>query len=164
MEQLLTPKKDIKGWGVDADFANRPAVPYWKKPEGGTGAHWTAPEQQPNFSDFQSIERKQPSHVFGNAPGPRGISGMIRGFAYQYSESSWGRWLPLMLADRIDVFEGIVEDIFRGRIPNPFAEMGLKSEFKYNRKSAVKKSLLFSFLFLIPLAIFMTAKKTPQAK
>lgn len=35
-----------------------------------------------------------------------------------------------MLADRVDVVEGIVMDIVRLRPPNPFSEMGLRSEFR----------------------------------
>jgi hypothetical protein len=45
----------------------------------------------------------------------------------------------LMAADRVDVVEGVVEDLARGRIPNIPAEMGLRSELSHNRSGLVRK-------------------------
>ncbi|MGZ5248454.1 MAG: hypothetical protein ACXWCR_15210, partial [Flavitalea sp.] len=49
---------------------------------------------------------------------------------------------PLILADRINVIEGIVDDLKHGIIPNIFAEKGWKSEWKYNRKGLIQKVLI----------------------
>ena len=37
-----------------------------------------------------------------------------------------------MLADRVNVVEGIIDDLKRGHIPNIFAEKGWKAEWKHN--------------------------------
>src|SRR3712207_7840697 len=47
-------------------------------------------------------------------------------FAFGYSESSYGHWLPLMLADRVGVVEGVLGDLKQGHLPNVFAEGGWK--------------------------------------
>ncbi len=43
-----------------------------------------------------------------------------------------------MLADRINVFEGILDDLKKGHVPNFFAERGWTAEWKYNRENFVK--------------------------
>ncbi len=45
-----------------------------------------------------------------------------------------------MGADRIDVVEGLVEDLGRGKIPNIPAEMGARAEWKHNKKGLVTKT------------------------
>ena len=35
--------------------------------------------------------------------------------------------------------EGVADDLARGHIPNIFGEMGLKADWKYNRKALVTK-------------------------
>jgi hypothetical protein len=47
--------------------------------------------------------------------------------------------VPLVLADRINVVEGYIDDLMHGIIPNPFAERGWQAEWKYNRKELVQK-------------------------
>jgi hypothetical protein len=44
-----------------------------------------------------------------------------------------------MLADRVGVVEGYLEDLSRGHVPNIFAERGWKAEWKHNRKSLVTR-------------------------
>ena len=67
---------------------------------------------------------------------------MIRRQAFRYSESQWAHWLMLMAADRVNVVEGVVEDVGRGRIPNIPGEMGLRSELQHNRDGLVRKVLV----------------------
>jgi hypothetical protein len=64
---------------------------------------------------------------------------MIRRFAFKYGEGSFGHWIPLLIADRVNVVEGVVEDLSRGHIPNIFAEKGWKAEWKHNPAGLVKK-------------------------
>jgi hypothetical protein len=136
---------EIPGWGADLDPARRPAVPMEKAPEGGTGAHWDIPEvQQSSVKVFKSIEHPRMPPVYGTTLPPRGLSGRIRDFAFQYSEGRMEHWLGLLLADRVNVVEGIIDDLKSGHIPNIFAEMGLKAEWKYNRQGFIRKSLLVS--------------------
>ncbi len=134
---------EVKGWGADKNPLDRPAYPMWHQPEEGTGAHWIEPEKQEmKFTVLKSIERPAMTSAFGTSVPPSGLSGAIRKFAFKYSESSFGHWIPLLIADRVDMVEGVLDDLKHGHIPNVFKEMGLKSEFKYNRKSAIKKTMV----------------------
>jgi hypothetical protein len=58
---------------------------------------------------------------------------MIRRFAFHYSESSYGHWLPLMLADRVNAVEGVLDDLASGHVPNVLAERGWNAEWRHNR-------------------------------
>ncbi|MDQ3234705.1 MAG: hypothetical protein M3Q07_23110 [Pseudobdellovibrionaceae bacterium] len=135
----------IPGWGADLDKANRPAVPMEKTPEHGTGAHWDIPELQPRtMKVFKSIEHPRMPPVFGTSVPPTGLSGRIKEYAYSFGEGRPARWLPILLADRINVVEGLIDDLRKGHIPNIFAEMGWKAEWKYNREGFIKKALVVS--------------------
>lgn len=120
----------IKGWGVDIDPENDPTYPMKKRIDEETrGYTWDRPPLQPvNIEVLKSVERPNITAVFGTSVPPKGLSGMIRRHAFKYSESSYGRWLPLILADRIGVIEGYIEDFSKGTVPNIFAERGWKSE------------------------------------
>ncbi len=64
------------------------------------GYTWERPPQQPiDVEILRSVERPFVTSVFGTSTPPAGLSGKIRRFAFKYSESSYGRWLPLVLAD-----------------------------------------------------------------
>lgn len=131
----------IIGWGVDTDLENDPTYPMKdRNDEEKLGYSWERPEQQPlDVKVLRSVERPNVTAVFGTSTPPRGLSGLIRNFAFKFSESSYSRWVPLILADRINVIEGIISDISRGHFPNFFAERGWKSEWKYNRMGAIRK-------------------------
>ncbi|PRY55328.1 hypothetical protein B0I27_101297 [Arcticibacter pallidicorallinus] len=142
MENSLEEKhRDKNGWAIDADPKNDPTYPMKKRSnEEHKGYTWERPTQQ--FVDVEvlhSNERPNITAVFGTSTPPSGLSGMIRRKAFEYSENHYGHWLPLILADRINVVEGIVDDLKRGHIPNIFAERGWNAEWKYNRKAALTK-------------------------
>ena len=44
-----------------------------------------------------------------------------------------------MLADRVDVLEGMVADLSHGKLPNIWAEKGYDMEWKYNRTAFITK-------------------------
>lgn len=136
--------KHIKGWGVDADPKNDPTYPIKHRTnEEHKGYSWERPPQQPiNIEVLHSNERPNVTAVFGTSVPPSGLSGMIRRYAFKYGESSYGHWLPLILADRINVVEGILDDLKRGHIPNIFAERGWKAAWKYNRKAFTQKIIV----------------------
>ena len=129
----------VKGWGVDADPKNDPTYPMKKRNNGEhAGYSWERPPQQPvTVEVLHSNERPNLTAVFGTSTPPSGLSGMLRRFAFQYSESSYGHWLPLMLADRVGVVEGILGDLAHGHIPNIPGELGVKAEWKHNRKNLI---------------------------
>jgi len=135
-----TNHKDIKGWGSDANPENDPTYPMKKRTnEEHEGYSWERPTQQAiDVEILHSNERPNITAVFGTSAPPSGLSGKIRRYAFKYSESSYGHWLPLMLADRINVFEGILDDLKKGHVPNFFAERGWTAEWKYNRENFVK--------------------------
>jgi hypothetical protein len=130
----------IKGWGIDADPENEPTYPY-KEYTGDDHQrlNWERPPlQEQNVEILKSNERPNLSAAFGTSTPPSGLSGAIRRYAFKYSEGSWGHWLPLILADRVNVVEGLIDDLKRGYIPNIFAERGWAAEWKYNRKGFIK--------------------------
>ena len=141
IEKSLIDPSQVKGWGVDADPENDPTYPMKNRNNGEhAGYSWERPTQQPKSVEvLHSNERPNVSATFGTSTPPAGLSGMIRRFAFKYSESSYGHWLPLMLADRVGVVEGYLEDLSRGHVPNVFAERGWKAEWKHNRKSLVTR-------------------------
>ena len=64
----------------------------------------------------------------------------IQDIGYKFSEGRLARWLTLVLADRVDVVEGVIEGLSQGHIPNIPKEMGLRSELRYNRKGSLKRA------------------------
>ncbi|HEX8189796.1 MAG TPA: hypothetical protein VF586_15680 [Pyrinomonadaceae bacterium] len=141
MEQTPVDPSQVKGWGVDADRGNDPTYPMKRRNDGEhEGYSWERPAQQPaDVEVLHSNERPNLSAAFGTSTPPAGLSGVIRRFAFKYSESSYGHWLPLMLADRVGVVEGYLEDLARGHVPNVFAERGWKAEWKHNRTSLMTR-------------------------
>jgi hypothetical protein len=141
MENKRNNPMEIEGWGIDADQQNDPTFPIRNRSkEDHQGKNWERPEQQPQTVELlQSIERPSLSAVFGTSMAPSGLSGMIRRKAFEFSESHLGHWFMLVLADKINVIEGIADDVKQGHFPNFFAEKGLGAEWKYNRKEFTKK-------------------------
>jgi hypothetical protein len=133
----------IKGWGVDLDRNNRPAVPMERTPPRLENVHWSDPENQlVKVKVFHSVERPGLTPVFGTSVPPSGLSGRLRQFAYRLSENDIRHWLLLLFADRVNVLEGIAQDLGRGRIPNFLLEMGVKAEFRHNRAGLARKAAI----------------------
>lgn len=138
----------IKGWGVDANPQNEPTYPI----KNYTGddhkrLNYRKPAlQKVNIEVLHSNERPGVSAVFGTSVPPSGLSGRLRRYAFKHSESSYGHWLPLLLADRINVWEGVISDLRRGKIPNILGELGIRAEWKYNKKGLAKKVLVGAVL------------------
>jgi len=141
MENTTKDYSHIKGWGIDADPKNDPTYPMKNRTDAEqTGYSWDRPSLQPvNTEILHSIERPNISAVFGTSTPPSGLSGMLRRFAFKYSESSYGHWLPLLLADRVNVVEGVLDDLKNGHVPNIFAEKGMKAEWQHNRLGVIQK-------------------------
>ena len=145
----------IPGWGVDADPENDPTWPMRDRScDDGSGADWLRPPLQPQTVEvLTSIEYKHRPAVFGTAAPPSGLSGMIRRVAFLFSESRWTHWLMLMGADRINVVEGLVADLARGKVPDLFDELGLKAEWKYDRPAAVRRAAVATTLTSTAIAL-----------
>jgi len=161
-----TDYKNINGWGIDADPKNEPTYPM----KNWTGddhkrIHWDRPQlKSVNTEILKSVEHARMPAVFGTSVPPSGLSGKMRRFAFTYSEGKWWHWLALLAADRVNMVEGIVDDLSHGYVPNVFAERGWKAEFKYNRASATKK-LATGIFVVAALGAFLYAKnKKPKLK
>src|SRR4051812_46724371 len=137
------PPPGIAGWGADLDPAMRPAVPKERTPPRLDGVHWTQPEKQrQTVKVFHSTERPGLTPVFGTSVPPSGVSGMIRGAAFRFSENDLRHWLMLLFADRVNMVEGILDDLAHGHVPNFFAEMGGPAEWKHNRQGFIRKAFI----------------------
>jgi hypothetical protein len=157
-----TPKgvSQIKGLSVDADPKNDPTYPMKNRNDTEhAGYSWERPQQQPiTIEILHSNERPNVTSVFGTSTPPSGLSGVLRRIAFRYSESSYGHWLPLMLADRVSVVEGVLGDLKHGHVPNVFAERGWKAEWKHNRTSLVRRMLVRAVLVSAALAYFSSRR------
>jgi hypothetical protein len=131
----------IQGWGADLDRKNRPAVPMERTPPRLAGAPIAAPSQQPERMEILvSPERPRITPLFGTSVPPKGISGMLRRLAYKMTENDIRHFMLLLLADRVNVVEGVAEDLMKGHVPNVVGEMGIKSEWQHNRAGLVQKA------------------------
>lgn len=118
-------RSQIPGWGADLDRSKRPAVPMERTPR-EDDAHWEIPEaQKPTVEVLHSIERPGLTPVFGTACPPKGLSGRIRRRAFRHSENDLRHWMMLLFADRVNVVEGMLEDVGRSRRTHSLAVVGV---------------------------------------
>src|SRR6476620_134329 len=160
------PKNAIPGWGMDADPENDPTYPmkHYNGADHERLNYEKAPQQIVDMEILHSIERPNITRVFGTSTPPSGLSGAIRRYAFKYSEATATHWLTLILADRVNVVEGIIEDLAHGHIPNIFAERGWNAEWKYNKKGVIKEALIGAALIVGAIALSSTKKKRRRAK
>ncbi|NNG23464.1 hypothetical protein [Telluria aromaticivorans] len=130
----------INGWGADLDRKDRPGVPMERTPPRFINQPKGDPQQQQEKVEvLVSSERPGITQLFGTVQPPSGLSGMLRRAAFKASENDLRHWLLLLLADRVNVVEGLAEDLARGHIPNVLGEMGIKAEMKHNPAGLAKK-------------------------
>ena len=116
----------IPGWGADLDRSRRPAVPMEHMPPRLEGLHWDAPAQQPlEVEVLQSIERPGITPVFGTSVPPSGLSGWIRRRAFRHSENNLRHWMMLLMADRVNVVEGLFTDARKSPRMHSLAIVGI---------------------------------------
>ncbi|MCU1575203.1 MAG: hypothetical protein JWO93_3285, partial [Micrococcaceae bacterium] len=69
--------------------------------------------------------------VFGTSSPPKGLSGMLRKYAYaRFSEGRAAHWLILLAADRVDAIESHLASFATGRPDNPITETAIRTEFR----------------------------------
>ena len=107
----------IPGWGSDLPRENRPAVPMERTPP-RLDVPWSdPPPQQPMTVEvLRSVERPQHSRTFGTRLPPKGLSGVMRRAAFRRSENDLRHWFMLVAADRVNVVEGLCEDVKRSPV------------------------------------------------
>lgn len=108
METAMTTSErtDIVGWGADAAFENRPGYPQEIRPPQPIG-HGTpaGPVQQTSGTPSVPSRFRRTTEVYGTAIPMRGLSGLIRRYAYTIPDYKPQRWALLLFADRVDVIE-----------------------------------------------------------
>lgn len=156
MEQRRIDPARVPGWGIDADPTNDPTHPMKRRTDGEhAGYGWERPPLQPvDVEVLHSTERPGVTAVFGTASPPSGLSGLIRRFAFRYSESSYGHWLPLVLADRVNAVEGILGDLARGKVPNFPAEWGWAALWRHGRGQLAGRVLAGAALVAAAVGLF----------
>jgi len=153
----------IHGWGADVDPQNRPAYPKERTPPRLDNVHWDEPEQQhPPHTIHHSTERPGITPVFGTSVAPSGVSGKMRDVAFRYSENDLRHWLILLGADRVNMVEGLLDDLAHGHVPNLWKEMGLASEWKYNRAGFIRKMAVIGGV--TALAVYAMRRRRARAQ
>jgi hypothetical protein len=156
--------QNIPGWGMDADPDNDPTDPM-KHSNGADHERLNyvkAPQQRQNMEIVRSIERPNITRVFGTSTPPAGLSGAIRRYAYKFSEATATHWMTLILADRIDVIEGKINDLKNGILPNPWIERGWRAEWKHNRLAFVGRIAITTAV--ISAGIMLMSRKNRSSK
>jgi hypothetical protein len=155
----------IVGWGVDANPQNDPTYPYRDRSEDDHSGQWERPtQQQPDVELLKSVEHKWLPAVFGTSSPPSGLSGSMRRLAFRWSESNWAHWLLLIGADRVNMVEGLVEDLAHGRIPNIPKEMGVPAEWRHNKGGFLKKLAVAAALGGAVTALVLVRKNGARGK
>jgi len=140
MPETPSPRDRLPGWGADLDPAQRPAHPRERQPPRLPAHAQRQPQAQVQTVEvLHSSERQALIPVFGSSVPPRGLSGRLRRWAFGFSENDLRHWLLLLLADRIDVVEGLAEDLARGHIPHLWAEMGGATEWRHHRPAVLRR-------------------------
>jgi len=160
MENRINAEQ-VNGWGIDADPENEPTYPM-KKYTGDDHKRLDydrPPLQAKTVEILRSNERPNDTAVFGTTMPPQGWSGQIRRKAFKYSEDRYPHWMLLIMADRVNVVEGIIQDIKRGHFPNILAERGWKARWKHDTKrTAIQTGIIvFSVALLVTI---MRKRKT----
>jgi hypothetical protein len=170
MEKVIDPEVDrrianeakdhIPGWGMDADPENDPTYPMkrWNGADHERIHYERAPQQPVNMEVLHSIERPGITRVFGTSTPPAGVSGAIRRWAFKYSEATAVHWMGLILADRVDVVQGVINDLAQGIVPNFIDELGWRAEWKYNRKRLIRR-VATKLLTVVVITALLTRKK-----
>jgi hypothetical protein len=149
MEEMRKKFAHIKGWGVDADPKNEPTYPI----KNYTGVdhqrlNWERPPQQEQTVEIlHSTEHLRTPAVFGTTLPPKGLSGIIRRKAFKYSENMLRHWLTLILADRVNVVEGVIEDMAKGKLPNLVKERGFDAMWEHNKKLLMKRAAIRATIY-----------------
>ncbi|HEV7428827.1 MAG TPA: hypothetical protein VGQ46_20940 [Thermoanaerobaculia bacterium] len=121
--------RDVTGWGVDLN--TRPMFPRELPSDVTTVRGDVRDWQTPTMKVHMSVEQPNLTPVFGTSCPPKGLSGLLRDYAYQFGEGANRHWMTLVLADRVDMIESMVADLFRGRGDNYIAEKAWSAKWKY---------------------------------
>ena len=123
----------IPGWGADLDPRDRPSVPRLRPDGRLTDVVWPVAERQPEtWPRERSVEHTMLPPVFGTSCPPKGVSGVMRRYAYRrHSEAKAAHWLILLAADRVDAWESHLRSLATLRPDNPITQTGVRAELSH---------------------------------
>jgi hypothetical protein len=161
-QQRINPAQVI-GWGIDADPENDPTYPMRDRSrEINGGLDWQRPPlQSDDVEVLRSTEHNRRPAVIGTSTPPSGLSGAMRREAFKRSEGKWSHWLMLMAADRVNVVEGVGDDLMHGRVPNIPAEMGVRSEIEHNMPGLIRKVVVAGAVLAV---IALLVRAAPRSR
>jgi len=110
MEAKNIPVEQIIGYGVDEPLDRRPGVPMEIQPRPLREVPEPIPYQETKVRIFKRVGLNDLTPVFGTSQPPRGLSGVLRSFAYRIPEHKASHWGLLLLSDRVDIIEGLLLD------------------------------------------------------
>ncbi len=144
MESLRRNFDHIKGWGIDIDPENEPTYPmkHWTGDDHRRLNYARPPLQESGTEILHSNERPGLTAVYGTPQPPAGLSGTLRRLSFRYSEGKWWHWLGLILADRINMIEGLADDLRHGQVPDILAERGFPAEWRHNKAGFLRKAAI----------------------
>lgn len=148
--------REIRGWGVD--LHERPMFPKELPSTVETVRGDVQDWQQPHVKIHMSNEHPNLTPVFGTACPPKGLSGLLRDYAYQYGEATNRHWMTLLLADRIDMVESMISDAMRGNPDRYMKEKGWSAFFTYADPATRRKYVTFGALALGAVVLAFVAK------
>jgi hypothetical protein len=151
---------DVPGWGADLDHANRPMFPMELPSTVMTARGDVQDWQEPKVKVHMSNEHPNLTPVFGTACPPKGLSGLLRDYAYQYGEATNRHWMTLILADRVDMVERLFGDAVRGHPDNYVKEKAWSALYKYADTRTRRKYLALGALALGAAALALAARNT----
>lgn len=106
----------ILGAGIDLPRSRRPGSPMESTPRDAAGAHGQPVARQPIMGEIlRRSDLVGLTPVFGTAQPPRGLSGILRRYAYTLPEHKPRHWMLLLWADRVDVAESAIGEAFERR-------------------------------------------------
>ncbi|WP_373496045.1 hypothetical protein [Aquiflexum sp.] len=124
---------------------NDPTYPIQNRKKGPLKYERKDQKQQPVEQEvLHSNERPNVSAVYGVGPEPSGLSGKLRRFAFEHGENEFSHWIPLILADRVNAIEGILDDIKHAKFPNIIKEKGWPAQWKHDKKGLITKLAIFT--------------------
>lgn len=95
------------------------------------------------------------------------LSQKMRDYAFRRSETSYGRWIPLVMADRVGVIEGIISDIRQKRFPSIIKKQSVTGLLSYSSKRKLIAQAVIGTLVTtgaITLLVLRNRKKAKTAE
>jgi len=152
--------RQVNGWGADLDPANRPSIPRELPSDVTTVRGDVRDWQTPHQKIYLSVEHPNLTPVFGTSCPPRGLSKLLRDYAYQFGEGANRHWMTLMLADRVNILESMVSEAFRGRPDNYIKEKGWAAKVKYADPARRRNAMIFGAAVLGAVAVGLVLRTT----